>query len=221
MLKKDWNYRRGDIYLVDLGEHRGNIQGGVRPVINIQNNSGNFFGPTLIVVPLTTELKKLGQPTHYVIEKQRGLNGTSMSEAEQIVTINKCQVLKYLGRTSKRHMERIDDSIRVSLHLNPEDVLPIPECVEFPWYQWNRANYERKVRNDTMEAMETFELPAENAIAVTEKRCYTVEDLQIILGISRGTVYKLLEQKEFRWMRIGTAYRISKKSFDAWLDEKL
>ena len=56
-----------------------------------------------------------------------------------------------------------------------------------------------------MEAMETFELPAENAIAVTEKRCYTVEDLQIILGISRGTVDKLLEQKEFRWMRIGTA----------------
>ena len=55
-----------------------------------------------------------------------------MSEAEQIVTINKCQVLQYLGRTSKRHMERIDDSIRVSLHLNPEDVLPIPECVEFP-----------------------------------------------------------------------------------------
>lgn len=68
MLKKDWNYRRGDIYLVDLGEHRGNIQGGVRPVINIQNNSGNFFGPTLIVVPLTTELKKLGQPTHYVMQ---------------------------------------------------------------------------------------------------------------------------------------------------------
>ena len=48
MLRKDWNYRRGDIYLADLGEHRGNIQGGVRPVINIQNNSGNFFGPTLM-----------------------------------------------------------------------------------------------------------------------------------------------------------------------------
>ena len=44
MLRKDWNYRRGDIYLADLGAHRGNIQGGVRPVINIQNNSGNFFG---------------------------------------------------------------------------------------------------------------------------------------------------------------------------------
>ena len=111
MLRKDWNYRRGDIYLADLGEHRGNIQGGVRPVINIQNNSGNFFGPTLIVVPLTTELKKLGQPTHCVLKKQRGLDETSMSEAEQIVTINKCQVIKYRGRTSQKHMERIDDSI--------------------------------------------------------------------------------------------------------------
>ena len=76
------------------------IQGGVRLVINIQNNSGNFFGPTLIVVPLTTELKKLGQPTHCVLKKQRGLDETSMSEAEQIVTINKCRVIKYLGRTS-------------------------------------------------------------------------------------------------------------------------
>lgn len=76
-----------------------------------------------------------------------------------------------------------------------------------------------------MEAIETFELPSENAIPITEKRCYTVEDLQIILGISRGisrgTVYKLLEQQEFRWFKIGSAYRISKKSFDEWLDNKL
>ncbi|MCI7303909.1 MAG: helix-turn-helix domain-containing protein [Clostridia bacterium] len=56
---------------------------------------------------------------------------------------------------------------------------------------------------------------------MTEKRCYTVEDLQIILGISRGTVYKLLEQKEFRWIKIGSVYRISKKSFNEWLDNKL
>ncbi len=72
-----------------------------------------------------------------------------------------------------------------------------------------------------MEAIDTFELPIENAVAITEKRCYTVEDLQIILGISRGTVYKLLEQKEFRWFKIGSAYRISKKSFDEWLDSKI
>ena len=103
MLRNNWSYRRGDIYLADLGEHRGHIQGGIRPVINIQNNSGSFFGPTLIVVPLTTELKKLKQPTHYVLNKQHGLNEPSMSVAEQIVTINKGQIIKYLGRTSQKH----------------------------------------------------------------------------------------------------------------------
>lgn len=72
-----------------------------------------------------------------------------------------------------------------------------------------------------MEAIETFEYPAEAAIPITEKRCYTVDDLMIILGIARGTVYKLLEQKEFRWFKIGSTYRISKKSFDEWLDEKM
>ena len=72
-----------------------------------------------------------------------------------------------------------------------------------------------------MEAIETFELPAESAVTMTEKRCYTVEDLQIILDISRGTVYKLLAQNEFRWYKIGATYRISKKSFDEWLDEKI
>lgn len=54
-----------------------------------------------------------------------------------------------------------------------------------------------------------------------DRRCYTVEDLQIILGVSRGTVYKLLSQQEFRWIKIGSVIRISKNSFDEWLDRKL
>lgn len=72
-----------------------------------------------------------------------------------------------------------------------------------------------------MEAMEIFEYPAEAAVTNKEKRCYTVEDLTVILRIARGTVYKLLEQHEFRWFRIGSAIRISKQSFDEWLDAKL
>lgn len=55
---KSWNYRRGDIYLADLGAHTGHIQGGARPVVVIQNDYGNRFSSTLIVVPLTTEIKK-------------------------------------------------------------------------------------------------------------------------------------------------------------------
>ena len=56
----------------------------------------------------------------------------------------------------------------------------------------------------------------------TDRCCYTVADLQKILGISRGSVYELLKRQEFKWFQIGgNRYRISKKSFDAWLDEKI
>lgn len=52
-----------------------------------------------------------------------------------------------------------------------------------------------------------------------EKSCYTVKDLQNILGVTRQTVYELLKSSEFRWVKIGSSYRISKKSFDEWLDQ--
>lgn len=52
------------------------------------------------------------------------------------------------------------------------------------------------------------------------KRCYTVKEVQEMLGISRPTVYELLKKNEFRWIQIGNKYRISKKSFDEWLDQK-
>ena len=52
-----------------------------------------------------------------------------------------------------------------------------------------------------------------------EKRCYTVKEIQDILGISRPTVYELLKKNEFRWIQSGTKSRISKKSFDGWLDK--
>lgn len=61
----------------------------------------------------------------------------------------------------------------------------------------------------------------ENIVSTQEKRCYTVKELQEILGISRPTVYELLKKNEFRWIQIGTKYRISKKSFDEWLDQKV
>lgn len=61
----------------------------------------------------------------------------------------------------------------------------------------------------------------EQIMTTQEKRCYTVKDLQEILEISRPTVYELLKKNEFRWIQIGTKYRISKKSFDDWLDQKM
>lgn len=73
-----------------------------------------------------------------------------------------------------------------------------------------------------MNACETFEIDLNAPKALPEKRCYTVEDLQIILGIGRRSIYELLKKNEFRWFQIGGGrYRISKKSFDEWLDSKL
>ena len=57
--------------------------------------------------------------------------------------------------------------------------------------------------------------------AAPERRCYTVEELQKILGIGRKTVYELLKKHSFKWVQIGGRYRISKKSFDTWLDEQI
>lgn len=72
-----------------------------------------------------------------------------------------------------------------------------------------------------MTAMETLEIPANAQETLPEKRCYSVEELQVILGISRGSVYKLLARNEFRWFKVGPIYRVSKKSFDTWLDERM
>ncbi len=78
-----------------------------------------------------------------------------------------------------------------------------------------------KVMNESMEAIEVYKNPADAAEYVTENRCYNVEELAIILGISKGTVYRLLEQREFHWLKIGTAIRIPRKGFDEWLNGKL
>lgn len=60
-----------------------------------------------------------------------------------------------------------------------------------------------------------------NTNNISEKRCYTVKELQEILGISRPTVYELLKMEVFSWVKIGTTYRISKNSFDKWFDEQV
>jgi excisionase family DNA binding protein len=70
--------------------------------------------------------------------------------------------------------------------------------------------------------LENFDLEPNTPDALPEKRCYTVEDLQVMLAISRPTVYNLLKKHEFNWFQIGGGqYRISKRSFDAWLDQRL
>ena len=117
-MKDNWNYRRGDIYLVDLGKNIGSEQGGCRPVLAIQNNVGNHYGPTLIVAPITSRFwKKSNQPTHSVLEGVPNLTSPSVVLTEQIITIDKTRVMKYLGKVSDEQMNNIDKAIMVSLNL--------------------------------------------------------------------------------------------------------
>lgn len=113
----NWSYRRGDIYLADLNPYYGFEQGGVRPVLVLQNNVGNYFCPTLIVAPLTSQVKKLNQPTHFVLENVSGLDGDAMVLMEQIKTIDKRRIRKYMGRVDRQTMDDLSESLEVSLGL--------------------------------------------------------------------------------------------------------
>lgn len=118
-MKDNWRYSRGDIYLVDLGTHFGSEQGGCRPVLVIQNNVGNHFGPTLIVAPITSRFnKKANQPTHFALMGVNNLTSPSVVLAEQILTIDKSRVIKCLGKVSEEQMQNIDKAIMVSLGLD-------------------------------------------------------------------------------------------------------
>lgn len=116
---KDNLFNRGDIYLVDLGAHFGSEQGGCRPVLVIQNNVGNLHSPTLIVAPITSRTnKKANQPTHFALVGVENLTSPSMVLAEQILTIDKSRVIKYLGKVSEEQMQSINKAIKVSLGLD-------------------------------------------------------------------------------------------------------
>ncbi len=125
-MRKSWVYRRGDIYIANLNPFRGSEQGGTRPVLVLQNNDGNYYCPTLIVAPLSSKLKKTDLPTHFLLKKGGGLVTDSIVELEQIKTIDKSRVMRYVGKITAEQMSGVEDAILKSLGM------VIPECVEAP-----------------------------------------------------------------------------------------
>ena len=93
----------------------------------LQNNAGNYFCPTLIVAPITSRVwKKTEQPTHCRIENLNCLNDSSMVLLEQIRTIDKRRVVRYIGRVSREQMDGVNEALQISLGLY------IPEEMEAP-----------------------------------------------------------------------------------------
>lgn len=107
------------LYRLGTGRHT--------PCSLLQNNTGNFYCPTLIVAPLTARRgKKPHQPTHYLLSSVKGMDGASVILLEQIKTIDKRRVVRYIGRVSHEQMDGVNEAIQISLGLY------IPEEMEAP-----------------------------------------------------------------------------------------
>ena len=116
---KDFGFFRGEIYFADLDPHYGSEQGGKRPVIVIQNNTGNKFAPTVIVAAVTSKVtKKPNQPTHVLIDRNPAFSRPSMVLLEQIFTIDKERIQRLLGQTTPDEMYQINEALMNSLDLN-------------------------------------------------------------------------------------------------------
>ena len=112
--------RRGDVVMVNLREPRGSEQGKVRPAVIISNDIGNKLGPTVTVVPVTTADKNPWQGTHADLGDLGFLDGRSIALGEQVTTIDKSFIIKWLGRLEPHYMYRVEHAVRVQLYQNVE-----------------------------------------------------------------------------------------------------
>ncbi|KPU26693.1 PemK family transcriptional regulator [Caloranaerobacter sp. TR13] len=110
--------KRGDIYYADLSPVIGSEQGGVRPVLVIQNDIGNKYSPTVIVAAITSQINKAKLPTHIEISATDfGLPKDSVVLLEQIRTIDKKRLREKVGFFDEDMMERVNECLKISLGL--------------------------------------------------------------------------------------------------------
>ncbi|MFB9759962.1 MULTISPECIES: type II toxin-antitoxin system endoribonuclease NdoA [Bacillaceae] len=110
--------KRGDVYFADLSPVVGSEQGGVRPVLVIQNDIGNRFSPTVIVAAITAQIQKAKLPTHVEIDAKRyGFERDSVILLEQIRTIDKQRLTDKITHLDEEMMDRVDEAVQISLGL--------------------------------------------------------------------------------------------------------
>ena len=111
--------KRGDIFYADLSPVVGSEQGGMRPVLIVQNDTGNKHSPTVIAAAITSQINKARLPTHIELEaKTYGLTKDSVVLLEQIRTIDKRRLKERMGKLDDELMDRVDNAIAVSFGLS-------------------------------------------------------------------------------------------------------
>ena len=112
------NIKRGDIYYADLSPVVGSEQGGLRPVLIVQNDIGNRYSPTVIAAAITSRMGKTKLPTHIDIYADRaGLQKDSVILLEQIRTLDKRRLKEKMGHLDEEAMRAVDNAIAVSFGL--------------------------------------------------------------------------------------------------------
>ena len=110
--------KRGDIYYADLSPVVGSEQGGIRPVLVIQNDRGNKYSPTVIAAAITSQINKAKMPTHIELAaKDYGLNKDSVILLEQIRTIDKRRLREKIGRIDDGLMASVNNALSISFGL--------------------------------------------------------------------------------------------------------
>lgn len=110
--------KRGDVFYADLSPVVGSEQGGVRPVLIVQNDIGNKYSPTVIVAAITSQINKAKLPTHIELESDEyGLNKDSVVLLEQIRTIDKKRLKERIGHLDDVKMHYVNTALIISLGL--------------------------------------------------------------------------------------------------------
>lgn len=110
--------KRGDVFFADLSPVVGSEQGGVRPVLIIQNDIGNRFSPTVIVAAITAQIEKAKLPTHIEINaKKYGFDRDSVILLEQLRTIDKQRLTDKITHLDRQMMRKVDEALQISLGL--------------------------------------------------------------------------------------------------------
>ncbi len=111
--------KRGDIYYADLSPVVGSEQGGIRPVLIVQNDVGNKYSPTIIAAAITSKINKAKMPTHIELSaNEYGLNKDSVVLLEQIRTIDKQRLKERIGKLDAPMMTRIDKALFISFGIS-------------------------------------------------------------------------------------------------------
>lgn len=120
MDRSERTVHRGEIYYADLNPVVGSEQGGIRPVLILQNEVGNWFSPTVIVAAVTAKGGKAHLPTHVPVGTNSGLRRPSLVLAEQVRTIDKSRLLGRVGILTPEEQKQVDRALLISFALSPQ-----------------------------------------------------------------------------------------------------